>query len=179
MKILLALLILFGAGGYYIYTIRQENAKMKEQMDKMAESLPEEERARLYGAKPLLEERLPGATGRMVHKRVVCPQCKGEGAVMVRRTVNASVTDVKTMCALCMGAGKREFDMPSKSEICPDCGGMGKRAIYSAAARQGHRLGNASLDANDIRSGFQQQAPTSTSCPRCLGRGAIERPGLR
>lgn len=168
MKTLLALLILFGAGGYYIYTIRQENAKMKEQMDKMAALLSDADKANLNGTKPM-----PTNPDAIVRKRVVCGLCKGEGSLMVRRTVNASVEDLKTLCPLCMGNGKREFNISARAELCPDCSGMGKRVVYTSKAKAGR-----SYDVNAL-GGFVEQAPTTTSCSRCLGKGAFLRPGLK
>lgn len=114
---------------------------------------------------------------------IICPQCRGEGAVMVRRFTTGSVTDVKTMCALCMGRGKREFEIPPNYEICGDCGGMGKRlvrGIGSGTRSTSLRRRPLSLEEErDQFDGFAERAPTSTSCPRCLGRGAIYRPGQR
>lgn len=161
MKTLLALLIILGAGGYYLYTLRHENAKMKGQMDKMSEMLSDEDHAQLASGKG-------GGTTSAVHKRVVCPHCKGEGSITTRRLVNDIVTDVKTICALCMGMGKREFTLPKGAEVCPDCGGLGKRPVINVKTQKRREV--------DAPGGFSQQ---STSCARCAGKGSIVRPGLR
>lgn len=161
MKTLLALLIILGAGGYYLYSLRDENTKMKGQMDKMSEMLSDEDHAQLAGGKG-------GGTASTIQKRVVCPQCRGEGSVMTRRVVNDILTDVKTICALCMGVGKREFTLSRGSEVCPDCGGMGKRTVINVKTQKRREL--------DAPGGFSQQ---STACARCAGKGSITRPGLR
>src|SRR5262245_48109936 len=114
MKTLLALLVILCAGGYYLYTLREENSKMKGEVDKMSGMLSDEDRAKLGngtgGAVP------PSGPA---HKRIVCPVCKGEGFVMGRRTLNDNIVDVKTPCVMCMGRGKREIDLPKGAEICP------------------------------------------------------------
>ncbi len=178
MKTLIAFLILAGLAAYYGNELRKENAQLKAQVSELAEKIPEEEKAQLFAAKPLWETKVPQSTAKPMtkHNRILCPQCKGEGAVMVRRGTN----DVKMMCGLCMGAGKREFDMPSRDEVCPDCGGMGKRIVlHTVAPRSGGSLSQQSLDGSSPSGGFAKQAPTSTSCPRCLGKGHINRPGTQ
>jgi len=119
------------------------------------------------------------ASGR---RKVECHQCRGEGSVMVRRTAiqfngmtRGTVSDSKTMCGLCMGKGLRALEIPSGSWLCPDCKGMGKRAVINTGNAESGGLEGARLQ-NSVAREFWSHAPTSTGCIRCLGKGHIGRP---
>jgi len=179
MKVLLIILLMGGAAFLYVRHQREENEKLKASLAEMADSLPESERARLFASKPLLETIIPrSSNSATIRQNVICPQCKAEGSIMVRRKISGTITDTKVMCGLCMGAGKRAFEMPARSEVCPDCGGMGKRVLIqrgggnTTTPDQGRMSGMA-------QGGFQNLSPTSTSCVRCLSKGYFIRPGLQ
>ncbi len=68
-------------------------------------------------------------------QRIVCPVCKGEGQLMLRSQKDCSKTirlskgspDKPYACMVCGGRGFRDLILPPGCQVCPDCGGMGKR----------------------------------------------------
>lgn len=58
--------------------------------------------------------------------RILCPLCKGEGAVVYDSTGSGKLTDRRTQpCPVCLGKGYRMLVVPAGKKLCPDCHGMG------------------------------------------------------
>ncbi len=159
-----------------------DNEELRGTLATFVAALPQRERVQLVASKKLLPAEIPEGAPmtRYIHQHVVCTLCKGEGAVMVRRTlaygaklehplITGSVQDIRARCTLCMGSGKRDFDMPGTAEVCPDCKGMGARVVARTVGATG-RTG--------LQDGFYNEAPTTTGCPRCLGKGYLNQPGF-
>ena len=108
-------------------------------------------------------------------QRILCPNCKGEGGVMVRKLNGGQIEDVRVMCNLCLGRGRRDLTVPRTGEVCRDCEGMGKRLVVQQIA------GRNTTRKNALGPQFEtlETAPEATSCSRCLGRGYYLKPGVQ
>lgn len=181
MKGLLALLL---AGAFMLLYMQQKTiSQLRLQLEAATQEVDQSV------GKPqetLISPKTPNASvqGITQTQHIICPVCNGEGGIMIRRspsalsakdgkirrdTLSATVEDVRETCPMCLGSGARNFVLPPRAELCPDCGGMGKRL-----SKIGAGAGASSLS----HQGYDNQAPLTIGCSRCLGKGYIMRPGI-
>jgi hypothetical protein len=119
---------------------------------------------------------------------LVCPLCKAEGRLMLRRLVNGTITDISKTCPLCLGAGKKNLRHPNGSTICPDCSGFGRTLLVEMDKKklkkknkgiQTQKLNSDGSIPEDDETATFLDVPKITACTRCLSRGYITQPGLR
>ncbi|MEQ1861213.1 MAG: hypothetical protein ABMA13_14925 [Chthoniobacteraceae bacterium] len=151
MKTALAFLIFFGAAIYFIIRERDENALLKDQVAALTEQLA------IAGLSPDGQPSTQAGP-----KRLTCPTCNGSGNSTQRGTNPNGKPYSPQRCPICLGSGKREFDLPPGAELCTTCRGMGKR-MTEPGKSDGLRL--STLDT----------AATATTCSPCLGKGFIRR----
>ena len=70
-----------------------------------------------------------------VEKTVFCPQCEGEGEIIVedaKREQSASYA-----CPVCKARGTLRLKVPKGNELCPKCEGMGRIAAPPPVGKPG------------------------------------------
>jgi hypothetical protein len=151
---LILILCLLGSG-YYLYTQHQTIARLQGEVGRLQAELQKAQPASDTGVR-IIPDTKEASAG-----KVICPWCKGEGRIMVRREKG---TDDMVACVVCGSLGCTTRVMPPNAKQCPDCYGMGYRA-YSGKEQRYIDPG-AEVDSETGRL-------TRKTCKRCSGSGYL------
>lgn len=115
----------------------------------------------------------PKAPG-VLPDRIVCHQCRGEKAIMVRSY--DSTSDFRQACPICIGRGYRDVKLAANKRHCPDCRGMGAIPEDAKPKRDAGRSSQRSSGGIQLSGSYAGRIV----CARCFGTGGVTTaPGQR